>query len=81
MRYASFFSGVEMASLAFKPLGWDLVSVAEIDPFMGAGTTALVADRLQRHAIGFELGDDHVQQAEDRIADDRGGGLLDLMEE
>lgn len=33
MRYASLFSGVEMASLAFKPLGWTLVSVAEIDPF------------------------------------------------
>lgn len=33
MRYVSFFSGIEMASLAWQPLGWELVAVAEIDPF------------------------------------------------
>lgn len=33
MRYVSFFSGIEMASLAFKPLGWEPVAFAEVDPF------------------------------------------------
>lgn len=33
MRVVSFFSGIEMASLAFQPLGWEIVAVAEVDPF------------------------------------------------
>lgn len=33
MRYVSFFSGIEMASLAFEPLGWEPVAFAEVDPF------------------------------------------------
>ena len=33
MRYLSLFSGVEAASLAWAPLGWECVGVAEIDPF------------------------------------------------
>lgn len=33
MRYVSFFSGIEMASLAFEPLGWTPVAFAEVDPF------------------------------------------------
>jgi DNA (cytosine-5)-methyltransferase 1 len=33
VRYASFFSGIEMASLAFEPLGWEPVAFAEVDPF------------------------------------------------
>lgn len=36
MRYASFFSGIEMASVAFKPLGWTPVAFAEVDPFASA---------------------------------------------
>lgn len=32
MRYVSFFSGIEMASLAFEPLGWEPVAFAEVDP-------------------------------------------------
>jgi DNA methylase len=50
-----------------------------LDPFGGAGTTGLVADRLQRNAILIELNPDYVAMAERRIANDR-GGLLDLME-
>jgi len=30
-----------------------------LDPFAGAGTTLLVADRLQRSAIGIELNPDY----------------------
>lgn len=33
MRYLSLFSGIEMASLAFKPLGWTPVAFSEIEPF------------------------------------------------
>lgn len=50
-----------------------------LDPFSGAGTTALVADRLQRNAIGIELNPTYAAMSERRIASDR-GGLLDLME-
>jgi DNA modification methylase len=50
-----------------------------LDPFGGAGTTALVADRLQRNAILIELNPEYAAMAESRINGDR-GGLLDLME-
>jgi len=33
VRYLSLFSGIEAASLAWLPLGWECVGVAEIDPF------------------------------------------------
>lgn len=36
MRYLSLFSGIEMASLAWKPLGWELAACAEIDAFASA---------------------------------------------
>jgi DNA modification methylase len=50
-----------------------------LDPFSGAGTAALVADRLQRNAIGIELNPVYAAMSEKRIAGDR-GGLLDIME-
>lgn len=42
-----------------------------LDPFSGAGTTAMVADRLGRDAIGIELNPDYVAMSERRIARDR----------
>ncbi len=33
MRYISLFSGIEAASVAWKPLGWEPVAFAEIEPF------------------------------------------------
>lgn len=33
MRYLSLFSGIEAASVAWEPLGWECAAVAEIDPF------------------------------------------------
>lgn len=33
MRYLSLFSGIEAASVAWKPLGWECVGVAEIEKF------------------------------------------------
>ena len=41
-----------------------------LDPFSGAGTTALVADRLGRHAIGIELNPAYADMARKRIEND-----------
>lgn len=41
-----------------------------LDPFGGAGTTGLVADRLQRDAILIELNPDYADMAERRISDE-----------
>lgn len=43
-----------------------------LDPFGGAGTTGLVADRLGRNAILCELNPDYARMAERRIADEQG---------
>jgi DNA modification methylase len=41
-----------------------------LDPFLGSGTTALVADQLGRDAIGIELSPKYAAMAEQRIAGD-----------
>jgi DNA modification methylase len=38
-----------------------------LDPFMGAGTTALVAKGLNRHYLGFELVSEYVKMANRRL--------------
>jgi DNA modification methylase len=38
-----------------------------LDPFMGAGTTAIVAKELGRNYIGIELNADYVKLAEERV--------------
>lgn len=38
-----------------------------LDPFMGAGTTALVAQKLNRHYIGIELNPAYIKMAEKRL--------------
>lgn len=38
-----------------------------LDPFMGAGTTGMVATMLGRHYIGIELNPEYIRMAEDRI--------------
>jgi len=43
-----------------------------LDPFGGAGTTGLVADRLGRHATLIELSPDYAEQARGRIAAEAG---------
>ncbi len=43
-----------------------------LDPFFGAGTTGLVADRLGRNAILIELNPEYAKIATHRIADDAG---------
>jgi DNA modification methylase len=41
-----------------------------LDPFLGSGTTALVADRLERHAVGIELNPEYAEMARRRITND-----------
>lgn len=41
-----------------------------LDPFLGAGTTGLVADRLGRNCIGIELNPEYAEIAERRIHGD-----------
>jgi DNA modification methylase len=41
-----------------------------LDPFGGAGTTGLVADRLNRNAILCELNPEYAQLARERITGD-----------
>jgi len=43
-----------------------------LDPFGGAGTTGLVAERLGRNSILIELNDEYCQMARDRIAAEMG---------
>ena len=38
-----------------------------LDPFMGSGTTALVAKKLGRNYVGIELNESYIKIAEDRI--------------
>lgn len=43
-----------------------------LDPFMGAGTTALVARKLQRNYIGFELNHKYIKIAQKRLQKELG---------
>ena len=47
-----------------------VVPCTVLDPFIGSGTTALVADRLQRNAIGIDLNTDYARMAQERISRD-----------
>jgi len=58
---------IEPCILAGSPLGGTV-----LDPFFGAGTTGLVADRHGRHCIGIELNSEYVQIAEKRLRKDAG---------
>lgn len=43
-----------------------------LDPFMGAGTTALVSRKLDRNYVGFELNKDYISIATKRLNDELG---------
>lgn len=49
-----------------------------LDPFSGAGTTVLVADRLGRNGVGLELKGEYARMGRDRVFGD--APLLALME-
>ncbi|HUZ10517.1 MAG TPA: site-specific DNA-methyltransferase [Acidimicrobiales bacterium] len=42
-----------------------------LDPFVGAGTTAVAALRTGRHYVGYDLDESYVQLAEERVAEER----------
>lgn len=62
-----------------KPVGWatgctcgkDPIPCTVLDPFNGAGTTGLVARRLQRNYIGIELNPKDVHMSARRIQQDQ----------
>lgn len=80
--------GMPRGSTKTETVGWEstcgcnaeIAPCTVLDPFSGAGTVALVSDRLQRNAIGIELNPDYAEQSRQRLAKDRTGGLLDMME-
>ncbi len=48
--------------------GWAPVPCVVLDPFMGSGTTALVARRMGRHAVGVELSPAYLEIARERLS-------------
>jgi DNA modification methylase len=40
-----------------------------LDPFLGSGTTAVVAKRMQRKYVGVELLDENIEVSEERLLD------------
>ena len=64
-----------------RTVGWrpscacdaDVVPAACLDPFAGAGTVGLVADRLGRDAILIEINPEYAEMARGRIVEDAGG--------
>jgi len=49
------------------------------DPFIGSGTTAVVADRLGRKFFGCDINPDYVAMALERLGRDRAGRQLVLL--
>lgn len=60
--------------------GASIVPATVLDPFLGSGTTAVVADRLQRSAIGIELNPEYAAMARRRIEGELGGLLRPQVE-
>lgn len=50
----------------------DTIPCTVLDPFSGAGTTALVAAKLNRNAIGIELNPEYVEMSRKRIIGEMG---------
>jgi len=49
------------------------------DPFIGSGTTAVVADRLGRKFFGCDINPEYVEMALERLEKDREGRQLQLL--
>jgi len=71
-----------------KTVGWspscacdaEIISCTVLDPFTGAGTTLMVAERLGRDSIGIELNPEYAELAHTRVRSDLGrveGGSVD----
>ena len=46
---------------------WSNEGDVVLDPFMGSGTTALECVKLHRHFLGFEISEEYVKMATDRV--------------
>jgi len=49
-----------------------------LDPFMGSGTTAVVARKLNRNFIGFDLNKDYINIANNRLKDSNLGEISEI---
>ncbi|MGI9489621.1 MAG: DNA-methyltransferase [Geminicoccaceae bacterium] len=80
-------AGTPRGTIKTTTLGWqpscqcgaEIAQATVLDPFGGAGTTGLVADRLQRSAVLIELNAEYAAMAGKRLDTDR-GDLLDIMQ-
>jgi DNA modification methylase len=71
LQVASCSCGIHRTGLEFDFWTTEVVGRGTVlDPFFGAGTTGLVADRLGRDCIGIELNPSYAAMAERRIKDD-----------
>ena len=50
--------------------GAPTVPALVLDPFMGSGTVALVAKKLNRHFLGIELNPEYVEMARKRLREE-----------
>jgi DNA modification methylase len=70
------FGGGSSETLGWRPTcgcdAGDPIPATCLDPFLGSGTTALVADRLGRDCIGIELNEAYAAMARKRISSDAG---------
>jgi len=66
-----------------KTVGWnpscscgaDTIPCTVLDPFLGSGTTAMVAKQFNRHYVGIELNPEYLAIAQRRVA----GVQLDML--
>ena len=56
---------VDLPTKAINLLSYDGDVI--LDPFMGSGTTAVAAKKLNRHYIGFEISENYCKIAENRL--------------
>lgn len=50
-----------------------------LDPFMGSGTTAVVARKLHRHFVGYEIVKEYIEMANERIEKSANNKILNLF--
>jgi hypothetical protein len=73
--FSSISQSYKVETLGWSPsceCGNEVVPCTVLDPFAGAGTTGLVADRLKRSAILIELNPEYAAMAAKRIEADAG---------
>lgn len=51
-----------------------------LDPFIGSGTTAVVAKKLGRKFLGFEISENYIEHSQSRLEKVKSGDLLDGAE-